>query len=64
MNYNVSLYAIKNIKDLSLNEKKQENVYWLDKTFILPDIKDCFTYTCSDGVSGRQYLRIFDEKNY
>jgi len=60
---NVALDAIKNAKDQSLVDKKQENVFWLDKTFIYPDIEDCFIYRRADSVSGRWYLRIYDEKN-
>ena len=60
---NVALDAIKNAKDQSLVDKKQENVFWLDKTFIYPDINYCFIYKRATSVSGKWYLRIYDEKN-
>ena len=50
---NIALDAIKNAKEQSLVDKKQENTFWLDKTFIYPDIEDCFIYRRADSVSGR-----------
>ena len=60
---NIALDAIKNAKEQSLVDKKQENTFWLDKTFIYPDINDCFIYKRATSVSGKWYLRIYDEKN-
>ena len=59
---NIALDAIKNAKEQSLVDKKQENTFWLDKTFIYPDINDCFIYKRATSVSGKWYLRIYDEK--
>ena len=60
---NVALDVLKNAKEQSLVDKKEENVFWLDKTFIYEDIDDCFIYRRADSVSGRWYLRLYDEKN-
>ena len=35
----------------------------MDKTFIYPDIDDCFIYKRATSVSGKWYLRIYDYKN-
>ena len=35
---NIPLDAFKNAKEQSLVDKKQENTFWLDRTFIYPDI--------------------------
>lgn len=60
---NIALDAIKNAKEQSLVSKKQDNTFWLDKTFIYPDIDDCFIYKRATSVSGKWYLRIYDYKN-
>ena len=44
---NVALDVLKNAKEQSLVDKKEENVFWLDKTFIYEDIDDCFIYRLS-----------------
>ncbi len=60
---NIALDAVKNAKSQSLVSKKQVNKFWLEKTFIYPDIDECFIYRRADSVSGRWYLRIYDYKN-
>ena len=59
---NVALDFLKNAKEQSLVDKKQDNTFWLEKTFIYPDINDCFIYKRATSVSGKWYLRIYDEK--
>ena len=59
----IALDVIKNAKEQSLVNKKEENVFWLDKTFIYEDIDDCFIYRRADSVSGKWYLHPYDEKN-
>ena len=60
---NVALDVLKNAKDQSLVDKKQDKVFWLDKTFIYEHIDDAFIYKRATSISGRWYLRIYDEKN-
>ena len=60
---NVALDVLKNAKEQSLVSKKQGNSFWLDKTFIYPDIEDCFIYKRATSISGKWYLRLYDYKN-
>ena len=59
---NVALDVLKNAKDQSLVDKKQDKVFWLDKTFIYEHIDDAFIYKRATSISGRWYLRIYDEE--
>ena len=59
---NVALDVLKNAKEQSLVDKKEENVFWLDKTFIYEDINDCFICKISISLYGKWNLVIYDEK--
>ena len=63
---NIALDAIKNAKEQSLVDKKEENVFWLDKTFIYEDIDDCFIYRREivlvvDGICVFMMKRIINQ---
>ncbi len=60
---NVALDVLKNAKEQTLVSKKQSNSFWFDKTFIYPDIEDCFISKRAISISGQWYLRIYEYKN-
>ena len=60
----IALEAIKQAKEQSLNEKKDDNglQYYLDKTLVYED-RDAYIYRRATSKSGRWYLRIYDSKS-